>query len=176
MFSITLIHPSGERKSVPVEYVAPSLTYLTIRWDLAGIYDLNLTVNILTPRSATPQAKGKAKWYKKDKPQWKAEDIVAVRKMASDYLNEKRGNPKVETEAAVKRHAESMPNWQTFDDGGVPATNPRIGELEQFERNANRAENWRKAGAPAGEIDERYDSVVPFPHYEGDPDIEDEIG
>jgi hypothetical protein len=121
-FSIVLKHINGERKTVPVEYVSPNLTYLTIRWDLAGLYDLNLTVNVLTPRSAPGQSKGKAKWYKKDKPQWKAEDLATLRKMASDYLKAKRGNPADETAAAVKRHVESMPEQ----------TNPRIGGGRHF--------------------------------------------
>ncbi len=114
--NIVLKHISGERKTVAVEYVSPNLTYLTVRWDLAGLYDLNLSVNVLTPRSAPGQPKGKAKWYKKDKPLWKAEDLAAVRKMAGNYLKEKRGNPADETAAAIKRHEASM-----------PGTNPRIG-------------------------------------------------
>lgn len=144
-FDIVLKHQNGERKTVPVEYVAPSCTYLTIRWELAGLYDLNLSVNVLTARSAEGQAKGKGKWYKKDKPQWRAEDIVAVRKMARDYLAEKRGNPKAEREAEVARHVASMPN-------------PRIGEHPTAQL-----------------VDDMLDISEPFPHYEGDPDIEDEI-
>ena len=132
-FDIVLKHIGGERKTVPVEYVSPNLTYLTVRWDLAGLYDLNLTVNVLTPRSAPGQAKGKAKWYKKDKPQWKAEDIAAVRKMASDYLKAKRGNPQDETAKAMKRHEETMPGRAAI--AGVLArdlANPWIGDYEPF--------------------------------------------
>jgi hypothetical protein len=173
MFNIVLKHVNGERKTVPVEYVTPNLSYLTIRWDLAGIYDLNLAVNVLTPRSAPGQAKGKAKWYKKDKPQWKAEDIAAVRKMASDYLHAKRGNPQAETEAAIKRHVESMPN-------------PRIGE-HPTALMVDNALAWRSRDRAAAferytkPLDSAVDAIlkqdiVPFPHYEGDPDIEDEIG
>ena len=110
MFSIVLKHPGGERKTVSVEYVAPNLSYVTIRWDLAGIYDLNLKVNVLTPRNVESQPKGKAKWYKKDKPLWKAEDIAAVRKAASDWMKAKQGNPKAEVEKAIKRHVETMPS------------------------------------------------------------------
>lgn len=121
-FTIVLKHVGGERKTVPVEYVSPNLTYLTVRWDLAGQYDLNLSVNVLTPRSAPGQARGKAKWYKKDKPLWKAEDIAAVRKMAGEYLNAKRGNPVAERDASIARHIATM-----------PATNPRIGDYEVTE-------------------------------------------
>ncbi len=143
-FDIVLKHISGERKTVPVEYVSPNLTYLTVRWDMAGQYDLNLSVNVLTPRSMPGQPKGKAKWYKKDKPLWKAEDLAAVRKMASDYINAKRGNTADETRAAMKRHAESMPGRAAI--AGVLAqelANPRIGAYE------------------------------PFPRYTGDPDTDD---
>ena len=144
-FDIVLLHQGGERRTVPVEYVAPNLTYLTIRWGLAGLYDLNLSVNVLTPRSAVGQSKGKAKWYKKDKPLWRAEDIAAVRKMASDYIKAKRGNPQDETAAAMKRHVENMPG----------KSNPRIGR--------------------AGVVDALLESmgeIVPFPKYSGDPDTD----
>jgi hypothetical protein len=115
-FSIVLKHVAGERKSVPVEFVAPNLSYITIRWELSGIYDLNLAVNVLTPRSAQTQARGKAKWYKKDKPQWRAEDIAAVRKMAKDYLNEKNGDPRAKALAADERHIESYPHYEGDPD------------------------------------------------------------
>lgn len=115
-FSIVLRHVGGERKTVPVEYVSPNLAYLTIRWELAGLYDLNLAVNVLTACSAQAQTKGKAKWYKKSKPQWRAEDISAVRKMAHDYVHAKRGNTAAEREAAYKKHVENMPNPRIEDD------------------------------------------------------------
>lgn len=116
-FNICLKHIGGERKSVPVEYVAPSLTYISIRWGQSGIYDLNLAKNVLTARSAKAQRKGKAYWV--------AEDINAVRKMAREYLEEKRGIQKIESDNAFKRHAETM-----------PAANPRIGlvgYIEEFQ-------------------------------------------
>ena len=150
-FDIVLKHIGGERKTVPVEYVSPNLTYLTIRWDLAGQYDLNLQVNVLTPRSAPGQPKGKAKWYKKDKPQWKAEDLAAVRKMASDYVNAKRGNTQDETRAAMRRHEASMPGRAAI--AGMLArdlANPRIGI------------GWDEA--------EIAKEIEPFPRYAGDPD------
>ena len=119
MFNIVLKHVGGETRTVPVEYVSPNLTYVTVRWGLAGIYDLNLSVNVLTPRSAVGQPKGKAKWYKKDKPLWRAEDITAVRKMAKDYIAAKAGRPRAEADAAIERHMANMPN-------------PRIGEYEPY--------------------------------------------
>ncbi len=90
---------------MPVEHVTK--TYVTIRWALAGIYDLNLKDNVLTPRSSQTQTKGKARWYKKDKPLWKAADIVAVRKMVDDEL---RGEEKRILAAAMSRHAAAMPH------------------------------------------------------------------
>lgn len=140
-FTIVLKHISGERKTVPVEYVSPNLTYLVIRWDLAGQYDLNLSVNVLTPRSPG-QTKGKAKWYKKDKPLWKAEDIAAVRKLATEYLNAKRGNSAVERDAAIAKHVATMPN-------------PRIGGGHH----------------PDGRAMD-YEVTEPFPSYTGDPEVE----
>jgi hypothetical protein len=146
MFDVVLKHIAGERKTVPVEYISPNLTYITIRWDMAGLYDLNLAVNVLTPRNATVQAKGKAKWYKKGKPQWKAEDIAAVRKMASDHIKAKHGNPKAETESAIKRHVETMPN---------PRIGIEIDEVGPFERGNG-----------------MHDVIVPFPSYTGDPEVD----
>ncbi len=100
-FRIVLKHIGGERKTVEVEYVPPSGTYLSIRWGQSGIYDLNLAKNVLTARSQKAQRKGKA--------HWSAEDINAVRKMPAEYLAEKAGRPKAEADAAYERHVANMP-------------------------------------------------------------------
>jgi hypothetical protein len=134
-FNIVLKHVGGERKTLPVEYVAPTLSYLSIRWGQSGVYDLNLATNVLRARSAKAQRKGK--------PHWTAEDIDAVRKMARNYLDEKRGNPHSEAKAAYKRHVENMPN-------------PRIGHR-----------------APVVDaLAEAMEHYEPFPQYTGDPDID----
>lgn len=104
--NIVLKHPNGDRKSVPVEQVAA--TYVAIRWEGAGIYDLNLKDNILTPRGPI-QTKGKAKWSKKDKPQWVAEDIFAVRRMVTEHLNPGK---KTEMAKAIEAHNASMPRGE----------------------------------------------------------------
>ncbi len=142
-FTITLKHENGERKVVNVEYVAPSLTYLTIRWEMAGMYDLNLSVNCLTPRGMR-SGKGKAKWYKKDKPQWKAEDITAVRKMAKEYIDDKNGIPKAKLLAEIEQHKKKMP---------VPIRGLEVTGTE---------------GYPFG------GRIEPFPQYEGDPATDDD--
>lgn len=111
--NIVMQHPTGERRSVPVEYVTK--TYVAIRWGLAGLYDLNLRDNVLTARSAKTQAKGKAKWYKKDTCLWRAEDINAVRKMVADELSGTEAKQRAE---AMARHAETMPGGNP----GVRAT------------------------------------------------------
>jgi hypothetical protein len=109
LFNISLLHPSsGERKSVPVVFVATNGAYVTIRWDMAGLYDLNLAVNVLTQRDAQAQTKGKAKWYKKQRPQWRAGDIPAVRKMVREYLDDRKGTPQREALASYARHVQSM--------------------------------------------------------------------
>ncbi len=176
-FTITLKHENGERKVVNVEYVAPSLTYLTVRWEMAGMYDLNLSVNCLTPRQAKGQLRGKARWYRKDKPQWKAEDIISVRKMAKEYIDDKNGIPKAKLLADIAQHKKNMP---------VPIRglelNTRVAEILNNCAHC-RLHGWptcsfcRRAIAtleralppehhpycPTGEVE-------PFPHYEGDPD------
>jgi hypothetical protein len=102
--TIVLIHPNGEGRTVPVEHVTE--TYVTIRWGLAGIYDLNLKDNTLTPRSRMGQTKGKAKWYKKENPEWRAANIETVRAMAREYL---RGEAEQKSREAMDRHLRTMP-------------------------------------------------------------------
>ncbi len=106
-FNITLIHPNGELRIVPVEYVCD--TYVTVRWGGAGVYDLNLLRNVLTPRTGEtqPNGKGRAKWYKKDAPKWKAQDIEMVRAMVKERLG--KGAEEREARAAKERHECSMP-------------------------------------------------------------------
>ena len=106
-FDIILRHVGGEQKTVAVEYVAPTLAYISIRWGQSGVYDLHLGSNTLRARSQKAQRKGK--------PHWQAHDIDAVRKAAREYLAAKNGNPKGQAEGAFRRHTENMPN-------------PRIGE------------------------------------------------
>lgn len=153
-FSIVLRHPNGERKTVMVEFVSVNASYVTFRWDLAGLYDLNLAVNVMTPRSAQAQSKGKAKWHKKDKPLWRAEDIAGVRRLAAAYLAEKRGNPQEAADAAIKRHIASV-------------TNPRIAVVDDIVRQLT---DHERAEAIAN------DGFEPFPQYTGDPDVEGETG
>lgn len=106
-FDIVLKHPGGERKTVPVEYVSPSLVFLTIRWGQSGMYDLHLRLNVLRAHSARATRRGK--------PLWVAEDIVAVRKMAQEYLAEKRGDTPAARQAAYERHTRSMPAGKSTD-------------------------------------------------------------
>jgi hypothetical protein len=102
--TIVLIHPNGEGRTVPVEHVTE--TYVTIRWGLAGIYDLNLKDNVLTQRSRMGQTKGKAKWYKKDNPEWRAANIETVRTMVREYL---MGEADRKLADDMARHARTMP-------------------------------------------------------------------
>lgn len=108
-FVVVLKHPNGDHRIVPVEYVAPNGSYITIRWGQSGLYDLNLLKNVLSPRSAEQQStsRGKAKWYRKDRPQWQAEDIEKVREMVKERI----GAAEKEREArrADERHEASKP-------------------------------------------------------------------
>lgn len=108
-FVVVLKHPNEERRIVPVEYVAPNGSYITIRWGQSGLYDLNLLKNVLSPRSAEQQStsRGKAKWYRKDRPLWQAEDIEKVRKMVRERLDAEMGREEID--AAKVRHEASMP-------------------------------------------------------------------
>ncbi len=94
--TITLIHRgTNERKALPVEFVCR--TYLSIRWPMAGIYDLNLRDNVLTARSHAARRKGgnQIKW-------WYAEDILAVRHMVTVHLDGE--DRKAETKRLMTDH------------------------------------------------------------------------
>jgi hypothetical protein len=106
-FDIILKHIGGERKVVPVEYVSPNLAYISIRWGQSGIYDLNLTKNVLTARSQKAQRKGKAYWT--------ADDIDAVKRAAFQYLEAKRDKP-VSIDEAYLKHMKSMPFRASYRD------------------------------------------------------------
>lgn len=101
-FEITLKHIGGDIRTLTVQYVAPSLTYLSLRWGQSGIYDLNLAKNVLTARSQKAQRKGKTHWC--------ALDIGLVRKLAANYIREQNGGKaKEEIDKSIKKHQESMP-------------------------------------------------------------------
>lgn len=107
-FEIVFIHPNGERRTLPVEYIAPSGSYLVVRWGAAGTYDLNLSMNALAPSDCKtiPRGRDKAKWYRKSAPVWKAEDIQEVRRLVLEHNSD---NTRNETDEAIKKHMGSMP-------------------------------------------------------------------
>jgi len=107
-FDLVVIHPNGDRRTLPVEYIAPSGSYLVVRWGAAGTYDLNLSKNTLAPSDCKtiPRGRDKAKWYRKSAPVWKAEDIGYVRKRVEEHNS---GNTRNEVDAAIEKHIGSMP-------------------------------------------------------------------
>jgi hypothetical protein len=107
-FGITVIHPNGDKRTLPVEYIAPSGSYLVVRWGAAGTYDLNLSKNTLAPSDCKtiPRGRDKAKWYRKSAPVWRAENIEEVRRLVAEHNSP---NTRNETEEAIKRHIERMP-------------------------------------------------------------------
>ena len=95
------------KETVSLEVETVTASYVALRWPLQGVYDLNLSKNVLTARSLKAQRKGK--------PLWIASDIDAVRKMVIDYLKELEGNrvqymKPLDVREAVKRHADTMPS------------------------------------------------------------------
>jgi hypothetical protein len=107
-FEIVFVHPNGEKRTLPVEYIAPSGSYLVVRWGAAGTYDLNLSKNILIPSDCKTLLRGrnKAKWYKKGAPLWKAENIEEVRRQVAKATSCNTG---IEFDFSMKKHLESMP-------------------------------------------------------------------
>lgn len=108
--SVELVHPCGERKTLPVEGIVETL--VTVRWGMSGFYDLNLKSNTLTARSVTAQRRGPCLWV--------AADIGAVRAMVKAYFDRERERGK----AALLRHRLSMPH------GTAAVRGPeRVGEI-----------------------------------------------
>ena len=98
--SITVVHPwTKERRSLPVETV--TRTTVTLRWGIAGLYQLDLRTNQLTPRS--PSAKRRAK----GKACWEADDIESVRYAVKVHVDGE--DKKAETARLAKAHYEAMP-------------------------------------------------------------------
>jgi hypothetical protein len=107
-FGIIVVHPNGDRRALPVEYVAPSGSYLVVRWGAAGTYDLNLSKNTLTPSDCKtiPRGRDKAKWYRKSAPLWRAENIDEVRRLVAEHNSV---NTRNEVDEAIRKHVGSMP-------------------------------------------------------------------
>lgn len=97
LFSIVIMHAGGQRKVVSVEYVCER--YLTFRWSQSGTYILTLEDNTIRSTSVKARRKG-------NMDSWTAEDINAVRKMVTRYLNP--GKEETLKESLAK-HQESMP-------------------------------------------------------------------
>jgi hypothetical protein len=95
---IRLIHPwSHEIKDVDV--IAVMKTYVSIKWPMSGIYDLNLARNILTARSIKARNKGRCLWQ--------AEDIAKVRTDVENHLRKFDLKALVNEQRAV--HDANMP-------------------------------------------------------------------
>lgn len=92
--NIELVHAwTKERVSLAVEYYDAKI--VSVRWPLAGTYDLNLKTNEMKARS--PQARRKNPYCL-----WRAADIVKVRREVWGLLNPDHK----EREDAYQRHQE----------------------------------------------------------------------
>lgn len=96
---ITLAHPNGETRLVPVESILRQGRTLVVRWGQAGLYELDLDFNRLQALSAAARRKHPLNM-------WKAEDIALVRKTVRNILNR---NTNGEAQLSDMRHAETMP-------------------------------------------------------------------
>ncbi len=102
-FSVRLKHKgTGEERTLPVNFVSPAGTYLSVIWPMSGAYDLNLQVNRLTARSAAARRKGNT-W------DWEAVDIAGVRESVRAYLARLRGNADEAVKEQIARHQKTMP-------------------------------------------------------------------
>lgn len=93
---VDLIDPGGHLKTVPVEAIHQ--TFISIRWGMSGVYDIDLKTNTMKARSVAARRKGLC--------HWKAVDINSVRHAVHEYFNP---NAKKEEEERFKKHHESMP-------------------------------------------------------------------
>lgn len=94
-----------ERVTMPVEDIAR--TYVAIRWNLSGIYDLNLLENKLTARSAAARRRNPCLWT--------AVDIKAVREAVKVHMAKQ--DLKGIVRADTVRHNASMPNYPSYPYG-----------------------------------------------------------
>jgi len=76
IYQIELIHPGGERKTLPIESYFP--TFVSVRWGLNGLYDIRLKENIMIARSI--RARMRNRCY------WKVVDIEALRKHVAEHF------------------------------------------------------------------------------------------
>lgn len=80
-YDVEVIHPwTRERRFVPVEFVSERV--VTIRWDMAGLYDIYLSTGNMIARSIKARRKGMCLW--------KCVDIEALRSMVREYLHPNR--------------------------------------------------------------------------------------
>lgn len=92
--NIELVHAwTKERVSLAVEYYDAKI--VSVRWPLAGTYDLNLKTNELKARSPSARRKNPINV-------WRAADIVLVRRQVWELLNPDFR----EREDAYQRHQE----------------------------------------------------------------------
>jgi hypothetical protein len=93
--TVEIVHPSGERRVLTVDGV--TRVCVTLRWPLAGHYDLYLKENVLLARSVLARKRGKC--------EWRAVDIRGVRDAVRKMLDpdwEKRAE-------MIRKHESSMP-------------------------------------------------------------------
>ena len=121
---VVLVHGgTRETRSVPIEYICR--TYLSVRWGMSGIYDLNLRDNVLTARSAKSRNKGGSamKW-------WRAEGITGIRERVRIFCDgeDKRESIRRMSEQHERRKADEAAEWAARDARAVGMRAKRIDE------------------------------------------------
>jgi hypothetical protein len=96
---IELIHPNGERQTLPVELITK--TYISVRWGMNGTYDLNLLKNVLTARSA--------KTRRRNKCLWRYVNIVALRERVNIHFDKEYEK----NQQDIRDHNASMPGLKS---------------------------------------------------------------
>ena len=91
---VDLVDPGGHRKTVPVEAIHQ--TFISVRWGMSGIYDIDLKTNTMKARNVAARRKGVC--------YWQAVDIDSVRRAVEDHFN-----PKIEIEKKFDKHVKNMP-------------------------------------------------------------------
>lgn len=98
MNEIEFIHPYN-KESIKLPVILITRTYVSVRWNLSGIYDLNLLKNVLTARSAAARRRNPCLFT--------AVDIQKVRDAVKVYFDKQDLKERVRLER--EKHEASMP-------------------------------------------------------------------
>ncbi len=135
--SIAFVHDTtGERKTVPVETVVGHV--VTVRWPMAGLYELDVRTGILKAYSQKTR-----KAHQRGPLPWTVEDLPAVKRAAKIATD---GEDRAAITARLsEEHRARMPGGPPVSITPVPPTSPVSGADAMIER-YRRSSTYGKVG------------------------------